>query len=98
MTCKRLGLLLLAGLLPAPALAGADLYVLDPVHTRVLFRVDHAGFSRALGTFSGATGELLFAPGHWSSARLAVDIPLERLDLRDPAWTQRVLGRGCLDA
>lgn len=98
MTCKRLGLLLLAGLLPAPALAGADLYVLDPVHTRVLFRVDHAGFSRALGTFSGATGELLFDPGNWSSARLEVEIPLERLDLGDPEWNQRVLGHGFLDA
>ena len=27
-------------------------YAIDPVHTRVLFEIDHAGFSKAIGTVS----------------------------------------------
>ncbi|MBP6596808.1 MAG: polyisoprenoid-binding protein, partial [Arenimonas sp.] len=48
-------------MLPAAGAASADVlpYRIDPVHTRVLFAVDHAGFSQSLGTFSGATGTLL---------------------------------------
>ncbi len=100
MTCTRLrcALLLAAALLPATAAAEPGHYQLDPVHTRVLFRIDHAGFSRALGTFSGASGELLFDPEDWSSAHVDVNIPLQRLDLGDPDWNERVLGRPFLDA
>ena len=43
---------------PGSSAGGAETlhYELDPVHTRVLFAVSHAGFSRALGTVSGSTG------------------------------------------
>ncbi|TXG79242.1 MAG: polyisoprenoid-binding protein, partial [Rhodocyclaceae bacterium] len=27
-------------------------YAIDPVHTRVVFEIDHAGFSKAIGTVS----------------------------------------------
>jgi polyisoprenoid-binding protein YceI len=45
-------------------------YGLDPVHTRVMFAVSHAGFSQALGTVSGARGSLLFDRDDWRSAKL----------------------------
>ena len=32
----------------------------DPVHTRVMFTIDHAGFSKAIGTVSGSEGSLYF--------------------------------------
>lgn len=96
----RPALLLLLSCL-CSALAGpvraAD-WTLDPAHTRVLFRIDHAGFSRALGTLSGAQGRLHFDPDDWASARLEVELPLARLDLGDADWNRRVLGRGFLDA
>lgn len=88
---------LLLALAAAPAFARPEAYELDPVHTRVLFRVDHAGFSRALGSFSGATGTLVFDPDDWRGARLEVRLPLSRLDLGDAEWRERVLGRGFLD-
>ncbi|HQY50258.1 MAG TPA: polyisoprenoid-binding protein, partial [Thermomonas sp.] len=47
--------LLLACSLPCLA-AGPVRYVFDPVHTRVMFSIDHAGFSQAIGTVSGAQG------------------------------------------
>ena len=72
-------------------------YELDPVHTRVLFAVSHAGFSQAMGTVSGSHGELWFDPGDWSSAKLTVDVPMDRLDMGDPKWTKAVLAANLLD-
>lgn len=73
-------------------------YTLDPVHTRVLFAVSHAGFSQALGTVSGSTGALDFDPDDWSSARLEATVPLSRLDLGDPEWNTAALANRLLDA
>lgn len=90
-------LLMLSGLAPA-ARAQAVRYELDPVHTRVMFAVSHAGFSNAIGTVSGSSGELWFDPQDWSSARLRTSVPIARLDLGDPEWNRAVLARNLLDA
>jgi polyisoprenoid-binding protein YceI len=91
-------LLLLAALaLPSPLLAQVAGYRLDPVHTRVLFGVSHAGFSTALGTVSGSTGMLVFDPDDWSSARLQVEVPLARADMGDARWSRAVLADNMLD-
>ena len=94
-------LLALAGTwLPyAPAArAAGHRYALDPVHTRVVLAVRHAGFSDAVGTVSGSTGRIEFDPDDWSRARVDVAIPLGRLDFGDPDWNRAVLARGLLDA
>ncbi|MBB3778517.1 polyisoprenoid-binding protein YceI [Xanthomonas campestris] len=96
----------LARLLLLPALAVASLaataapvrYALDPVHTRVLFAVEHAGFSKALGTVSGSSGSLVFDPDDWAAARLDVTVPLHRADLGDAKWNEATLARNLLDA
>lgn len=80
------------------ARAQAQAYGLDPVHTRVVFAVDHAGFSKAIGTVSGSRGTLLFDPEDWTSARLEAQVPIAALDLGDERWNRAVLGRGLLDA
>lgn len=80
------------------AQAAPETYQLDPVHTRVAFRIDHAGFSKAIGTFSGATGELRFDPDDWSTATLDVTIPLATLDIGDDRWRDKVLDPTFLDA
>ena len=81
-----------------PAQAQSRQYELDPVHTRVLFAVGHAGFSQALGTISGSTGTLAFDPADWRSARVEVEVPLANLDLGDRDWNAAVLGRRLLRA
>jgi polyisoprenoid-binding protein YceI len=96
----------LARLLLLPALAVTSLaataapvrYALDPVHTRVLFAVEHAGFSKALGTVSGSSGSLVFDPDDWAAARLDVSVPLHRADLGDAKWNEATLARNLLDA
>lgn len=80
------------------AQAQAESFELDPVHTRVAFRIDHAGFSKAIGTFSGTTGELDFDPDDWSTATLDVTIPLATLEIGDQKWRDKVLDRTFLDA
>ncbi len=83
--------------LAGPGRAELATYALDPVHTRVLVAVDHAGFSSALGTLSGTRGTLWFDPEDWRSARVEVEIPLEQLDFGDAAWNRATLARGLLD-
>lgn len=77
--------------------AEAVTYALDPVHTRVVFLVEHAGFSRAMGAISGSSGTLRFNPDDWRSATLEVTVPLTRLDLGDAKWNEAVLAANLLD-
>lgn len=78
--------------------AQARMYALDPVHTRVMFAVDHAGFSRAIGTVSGTTGTLRLDTDDWSSARVEARVPMQRLDLGDADWNRATLAGNLLDA
>ncbi|MGQ0801390.1 MAG: YceI family protein [Pseudomarimonas sp.] len=75
----------------SPVHAALATYRIDPVHTRVVFAVDHYAFSRALGTLSGASGTLRFDPDDWTTASVDVTIPLARLDLGDADWNTRML-------
>ncbi|MGQ4661597.1 YceI family protein [Lysobacter sp. F6437] len=95
-----LAVALLLSLLSAPPAGASEpvAWKLDPVHTRVMFAVSHAGFSRAIGTVSGSDGGFLFDPGDWSGARLVVEVPLTRLDLGDADWNRAALAGNLLDA
>lgn len=97
---RPIALVLLACTLAAPAptrAAGPEMYSLDPVHTRVMVAVSHAGFSRAMGTVSGSTGTLLFDPDDWRSARLDVTVPVAALDFGDAKWNAATLAANLLD-
>lgn len=85
-------------MLTPAASAAEQRFRLDPVHTRIMFAIEHAGFSQALGAVSGSSGELYFDPDDWSSARVKVSVPLQRLDLGDPDWNRSVLAGNLLDA
>jgi polyisoprenoid-binding protein YceI len=86
-------------LLPLAALADeAETWRLDPVHTRVMFAISHAGFSNAIGTVSGSTGTLVFDPEDWTTASLKATVPLTRLDLGDAKWNEATLAGNLLDA
>lgn len=80
------------------AAAEPETYALDPVHTRVMIAVDHAGFSKAIGTVSGSTGTLRFDPDDWTTATLRAEVPLARIDFGDPKWNAAVLDNKLLDA
>ena len=88
----------LAAMLPLAARAQSARYTLDPVHTRVMFTISHAGYSQAIGTVSGSTGTLVFDPDDWRSTRLEASVPLVRLELGDDKWNRAALASGLLDA
>lgn len=91
-------MLALLALAPGLALAAPpETWSFDPVHTRVLFAVEHAGFSHAMGTVSGSTGTLVFDRDDWTSAHLDVQVPLQRLDLGDAKWNKAVLATNLLN-
>lgn len=92
--------LCLLALLSAPAFAREQIaeYRLDPVHTRVMFAISHAGFSHALGTVSGSAGTLVFDPDDWTRARVDVRVPIARADLGDADWNKATLAKSLLDA
>jgi polyisoprenoid-binding protein YceI len=68
-------------------------YQLDPVHSRVVFSIDHIGLSKAIGSFAKPEGQLRFDPTDWTRAELQVDLGLASLDLGDEDWNQRMLKR-----
>ncbi len=86
--------LLLAGVaVAAPARAEPVYYAIDPVHTSVLFFVEHARFARSVGWFRPVQGGLWFDEEDWSNSRVELCLPLDALDMGDPAW-DNTLRRG----
>ena len=78
------------------ASAKPEHFAIDPVHTRIAFKVDHSGFSKSIGTFSGASGTLDFDRDDWRQAKVEVAIPLDRLDMGDAKWKDKALGASLL--
>lgn len=74
-----------------------EAYALDPVHTRVMVAVEHAGFSKALGIASGSTGQVWLTPGDLAATRWDITLPLDRLDFGDAKWNAEVQAGSLLD-
>ena len=92
---------LLAGLLAIAAAHGARADVeewrLDPTHSRVVFDVEHAGFSYSMATLSKPAGRLMFDPGSWEGASIDAEIPMATLDFGDEEWNGTMAGRSWFD-
>lgn len=61
---------------PNPAKVEAGVYQVEPNHTRILFSVDHMGFSTWYGDFTGASGALTLDPKAPAASKLSVAIPV----------------------
>jgi polyisoprenoid-binding protein YceI len=74
--------------------AGADkvvAYTIDPSHTQVLFRWEHAGFSHPGAVFRTVTGTILGNQDHPEKSSVDVVIPVDSLDAFVPVLTTRLL-------
>lgn len=94
---RRDGALLLALLLLAP-LAHAGEYRFDPVHSSVVFFVDHDGYSDAVGRLKIARGWFRFDERDWADSKVVADIALDSVDMGDKGWDRVVAGADFLDA
>lgn len=83
-------LMLIGALMPAMAFAQAS-YRIDPVHSRVVFRVMHAGLSPSLGTVSTPVGRIVWNETDISKSSVSVQIPVSSLDLGDAEWNRKTL-------
>jgi polyisoprenoid-binding protein YceI len=82
---------------PALALAATDTYRYDPVHSQIIFSIDHDGFSRPLGRLHIANGWLHFDPDDWTRSSTELDIDLANVDMGDAAWNSAVCKSSLLD-
>ena len=83
-------MLFIAVLTPEMAVAQAS-YSIDPVHSRVVFRVMHAGLSPSLGTVSKPSGRIDWDETDISRSRVNVQIPVNSLDMGDSEWNRKTL-------
>jgi polyisoprenoid-binding protein YceI len=99
LTLPWLCLTLSVGCLSAPRAvqAAADSYHYDPVHSQLLFSIDHDGFSRPFGRVRIAQGRLRFDQANWSQSSTELDIDMTGLDMGDAAWNAAVCKSSLLD-
>jgi polyisoprenoid-binding protein YceI len=94
--CIAFTLLWLAAV--APASARLLYYRMDPVHTQVLFSVDHDGYSNPVGRMQVMAGWLAFDEDDWSTAKVVADVDAASVDIGDRDWNDAVIGKRFLDA
>ncbi|HVI56440.1 MAG TPA: YceI family protein [Luteibacter sp.] len=94
------GFFLLVGLALVPAAASAEAlsYRIDPVHSQLLFNVEHNGFSRSFGRLRITDGTVRFDRDDWSKSSVDATIDLASVDMGDAAWDKVVRGSDLLDA
>lgn len=79
------------------AYAASARYQYDPVHSQVLFSIDHNGYSRPFGRLHIAQGWLQFDPKDWRTAATELDIDLASLDMGNADWNAAVCKPALLD-
>lgn len=77
--------------------AASARYQYDPVHSQVLFSIDHNGYSRPFGRLHIAHGWLQFDPTNMSTASTELDIDLASVDMGDAEWNAAVCKPALLD-
>jgi polyisoprenoid-binding protein YceI len=91
--------LLMFGLAVAPVAVSAEAlsYRIDPVHSQLLFNVEHNGFSRSFGRLRITDGTIRFDRDDWSKSSVDATIDLNSVDMGDSDWDKAVRGNGLLD-
>src|SRR5688572_32244020 len=92
----------LAADVPAPATAPvpAGAYTVDKLHTSLIFRVSHLGFSTYTGRFTRLDAKLQFDPANLATSRVDVTIDPRSIeaDNAPSGFLQALAGKDWLDA
>lgn len=83
-------------LLSLASQASVPLWQVDPVHSKLLVAVEHAGFSQSLALMPVSAGVLHYDPEQPDSSRVEVVLQPARLDFGDERWNAAVHGSGLL--
>jgi polyisoprenoid-binding protein YceI len=82
----------LAALSATPALADAELYMLDASHSQIVFSWNHLGLSTTYGMFSGFEGEIMFDADAPENSSVSVAMPTTSMFTGWEARTAHMLG------
>ncbi|MBD3667613.1 MAG: polyisoprenoid-binding protein [Kangiella sp.] len=74
----------------ATANAKPDDYEFDTVHSQIIFKVNHLGYSNSYGKFRAFEGTLSFDPEDWSTAQTEVSINTKSIDLENKKWNDHM--------
>jgi polyisoprenoid-binding protein YceI len=87
-------------LLAAPFATQAEAvsYRIDPVHSQIVFNVDHNGFSRSFGRLRITEGTVVFDRDDWSKSSVNATVDLTSVDMGDKDWDKAVRGSSLLDS
>jgi polyisoprenoid-binding protein YceI len=72
----------------------AGTYAADPLHTMVVWEVDHLGFSKYTGIFGDVTGTLVIDPKNLAAAKVDVTIPVAKVTTASAGLTSHLLRAG----
>lgn len=72
--------------LSVPALAEMHEYKLDPVHTQVIFFVDHLGFAKSEGEFLDFDGTIKIDTENLENSSVEVVVKTESIDMDNTKW------------
>jgi len=72
----------------------AGTYAADPLHTMVVWEVDHLGFSKYTGIFGDVSGTLVIDPKNPAAAKVDVTIPVSKVTTANAGLTSHLLRPG----
>jgi polyisoprenoid-binding protein YceI len=81
-----------------PSAVEAGTYAVEPGHTEVLFDVDHLGFTKYYGQFSGVSGTLTLDPRSIATSSVSVTIPTASITAPNDKLTGELRSPMFLDA
>jgi polyisoprenoid-binding protein YceI len=70
--------------------AQAETYKLDPVHSQVIFFINHLGFSNSSGKFHIKEGTVDYDAANLAKASVKVSIETSSLDMGDATWKEHL--------
>jgi len=65
-------------------------YEFDTVHSQIIFKINHLGYSNSYGKFRAFEGTLSFDPEDWSTAKTEVSINTKSIDLENKKWNDHM--------
>ena len=65
-------------------------YELETVHSQIIFKINHLGFSNSYGKFKKFDGTLSFDPENWETATTNVTIKTKSIDLENKKWNDHM--------
>jgi polyisoprenoid-binding protein YceI len=84
--------------LTTAGVAGPVAFDLDPVHTQIVFSVEHAGFSMSTGKLLRPTGMVLFDEKNWAASSVQVEMQAANVEFDDADWNKAVRGKSYFNA